>query len=186
MSDYQIFDSFFNYQIKWMYAGIETTMKKESLHTCALALSTYTEIMGGLVTGNLKEKNQSHNNYDAFLPYLGQKYVELDELVKTKYKEELQNLYNAVRSKLIHEFSLRESYGMWLSEKSDQNRIGLELITNKTEISLAIHINFHIREYYRDFKNGVIKYYTELKNYKVNQSLFGNFLKATVQNFQSS
>lgn len=75
---------------------------------------------------------------------------------------------------------------MWLSEKSDQNRIGLELITNKTEISLAIHINFHIREYYRDFKNGVIKYYTELKNYKVNQSLFGNFLTATVQNFQSS
>jgi len=94
MTDYEIFDSFFDIQVKWMYAGIEATMaKKESYHTCALILSTYTEIMGGLVTGNLrKEYGESRKNYEAFLPYLGQKYVNLDNLIKTQYPDRLRDL----------------------------------------------------------------------------------------------
>jgi hypothetical protein len=39
-----------------MFSGIEATMKKESIQTCVLALSVYTEIVGGFVTGKLREK----------------------------------------------------------------------------------------------------------------------------------
>lgn len=184
MSNYLI-DSFFDYQVKWMYAGIEATMaKKESLYTCALALSTYTEIMGGLVTGGLQDFTKPSKNYEAFLPYLGQKYIELDNLIKTQYSDRLRSLYGSVRSKLVHEFSLRESHGIWMYEKAHDDQIGLELIRNKTEIAEAIQINFRIPEYYRDFKNGVTKYYNDLKissdqpPFSPNQTLFVNFMKA--------
>ncbi|TLX83344.1 MAG: hypothetical protein E6K98_04910, partial [Thaumarchaeota archaeon] len=68
MTKLEIFDPFFNYQVKWMFAGIEGTLEKDhAAYTCALALSTYTEIMGGLVTGNLKEeRGHSKKNYEAF------------------------------------------------------------------------------------------------------------------------
>jgi len=191
MSKYEIFDLFFAHQVKYMCAGIEATMnKKESVYTCALALSTYTEIMGGLVTGKLKDKTQSHNNYDKFLPYLGQKYVELNELIKTKYKKELENLYSAVRSKLVHEFALRGSHAIFFYEKAHEDKIGIDLtvpkiIVNNTEIKGIPHINFLIPEYYRDFKTAIAKYYNDLKNWKNNQDILNNFLQATVDNFQS-
>jgi len=184
MTDYEIFDSFFDNQVKWMYAGIEATMtEKESYHTCALTLSTYTEIMGGLVTGNLrKEYGESRKNYEAFLPYLGQKYVNLDNLIKTQYPDRLKNLYSAVRSKLVHEFSLRESHMFVSYEKLHDEKIGIELLSNKVKDHEAIHINFLIPEYYRDFKNGVNKYYDDLKKWKMDETRLGNFLKSTVAN----
>ena len=166
----EIFDSFFQYQVKYMYAGIEATLKKETAHLCALALSTYTEVLGGLRTGNLKEKKESRRNYEAFLEYLGQGYVDLNEkLIQNK-----TTLYESVRSKLVHEFSPRPSYGIWVSEPND-SRIGIEYI--------GFHLNFHLREYYRDLKKGVDKYYNELKQWKENQEIFGNFLKSTVEGF---
>lgn len=185
MSKYEIFDSFFDHQVQFMYAGIEATIsKKESRYTCALVLSTYTEIMGGLVTGNLKkEYGESRKNYEAFLPYLGEKYVELDNIIKTQYQDRLRDLYSAVRSKLVHQFMLNESHMLVFREKPDENKIGIELLSNKTETMEAIHINFCIPEYYRDFKKGIQKYYEELKNWKINQNLLGNFLKATVHNY---
>lgn len=179
MTDYEIFDSFFDYQVKWMYAGIEATMaKKESYHTCALTLSTYTEIMGGLVTGKLrKELGESRKNYEAFLPYLGQKYVNLDNLIKTQYPDRLRNLYSAVRSKLVHEFSLRESHMFVSYEKLHDEKIGIELLSNRVKDYEAIQINFLIPEYYRDFKNGIDKYYDGLK--KWDETLIDNFFKST-------
>ena len=190
MSNYEIFDSFFDYQVKLMCAGIEATMtKKESLYTCALALSTYTEIMGGLVTGNLKKSTEARRNYEAFLPYLGEKYDELNNHIKTQYQNKLKNLYTAIRSKLVHEFALRESHAIWIYENAHEDRIGIELISNKIEIAEIHHINFHIPEYYRDFRNGITKYYNELKdcrNHDVfDRVILSNFLKATVNNFQS-
>ena len=187
MSNYEIFDSFFDHQVKWMYGGIEATMtKQETLHACALALSTYTEIMGGLVTGNLKESSSSGKNYNAFLHYLGQKYVDLDNLIRTHYPKKLRSLYGAVRSKLVHEFSLREQYGIFTYEKLHDDRIGIEFIINKTKIAEAIHINFYIPEYYRDFKNAITKYYSELKNWEKNPAILDNFLKATVNHYSNT
>jgi hypothetical protein len=176
MQDFGIYDLFFNYQVKWMYAGIEATMKKETGYTCALALSTYTEIMGGLVTGNLKDHRKSKQNYIAFLPYLGRKYVELEE---TLNKEKL-SLYWQVRSKLVHEFSLRESHFIIMSEQPSDDKIGIEAIFDENRI---FQLNILITEYYRDFKNGVTKYHDKLKNWRKNQTTLGNFMKAIVVNF---
>ena len=96
-----IIRSFFEREFKQMCAGIETTLKNKNYHLCALALSTYTEVFGGLVTGELKiEQGKSKSNFEAFLPFLGKKYVELnEELMKNG-----TSIYKEVRSKLVHEF----------------------------------------------------------------------------------
>lgn len=176
MQDFGIYDLFFNHQVKLMYAGIEATMKKDSLLLCALALSTYTEVMGGLVTGNLKEERHSRKNYEAFLPYLGKKYFDLNN----QLKKQNTTLYKIVRSKLVHEFSPRPSYMILISE-SEQEKIGIEVIFYENQI---VNLIINVREYYRDFKNGVTKYHNKLKNWKKKQTTFGNFLKATVLDFQ--
>lgn len=180
-----IFNQYFGSQLSWMFAGIEATMtKKESFHTCALALSTYTEIMGGLVTGNLKESGESRKNYEAFLRYLGQKYVDLDNMIKTQYPDRLKNLYSAVRSKLVHEFLLRESHFLVSYENPHDDKIGIELITNKTKLNETIQINFLIPEYYRDFKKGIENYKKHLVN---SNELFARFIHAlAIRDFSST
>lgn len=57
-----LFDQQLGIQLSWMYAGIEFTMMKESVHACALLLSTYTEVLGGFVIGNLKEPRKMREN----------------------------------------------------------------------------------------------------------------------------
>ncbi len=154
--EYQIYDSFFNHQVQAMFFGIESTMaKKESFYTCALALSTYTEVMGGLVTGKLKEEKNSRKNYHAFLHYLGQKYVELND---TLTKQKL-SLHKIVRSKLVHEFALRHSHFIINAEEPLPDRIGIEIGFFEDKI---VHVNIWIKEYYRDFKKGVEKYHEDL------------------------
>lgn len=164
----KIWEPFWHYRVQSMYDGIETLFtNKRAYHLIALALSTYTEIMGGLVTGNLKQKGKSKENYEAFLPYLGIKYVKLNE----KLIEKETSLYHAVRSKLVHEFEPRPSYMIVLSEEPLEARIGIEY--------LGDHLNFHLREYYRDFKKGVGNYKKELEDCKVNDKILEYFLKST-------
>ena len=164
-----LWDSFFYYQVTMMNDGIEILLESgKAHHLCALALVTYTEVMGGLVSGKLKKEfGASKSNFEAFLPYLGERYVKLNEEF---------NIYKDVRSKLVHEFAPRLSHGIWLAKKPLDIRIGIEY---KNE-----HLNFHLREYHRDFKKGVEKYKLKLGTYKKNPDILENFIKATVHNTQ--
>jgi len=163
-----IWDSFFLYQVNMMYEGVEILFeKKKGLQLCALALVTYTEIMGGLVTGKLKKTGASQENFEAFLPYLGQKYVK----PTGKF-----NIYKDVRSKLVHEFAPRPGHGIFLSEKPENEKIGLEYTND--------FLKFNLQEYFRDFKIGVEKYKKKLENWKKNDKILENFIKATVHNAQ--
>ena len=135
------FNQFLGMPLSIMYFGIESTMKKESIHACALLLSTYTEVLGGLITGNLHDNHSMRDNYEKFLEYLGEHYVVLNE----KY-----DLYSNVRSKLVHEFAPRPSYMILISDVPNSNTFGIE-VTNG-------HLNINLREYYRDFKNGIDNY----------------------------
>ncbi|MGI0073952.1 MAG: hypothetical protein ACREA3_09085 [Nitrosotalea sp.] len=173
-----IYDLFFQYQVRGMITGIEVTIDKKLHHLSALALSAYTEVMGGLVTGNLKKKGYSRKNYEAFLPYLGDKYVDLNNQLKSRKT----SLHEMVRNKLVHEFSPRPSYGIFISE-SEQEKIGIEVNFDQNQIPILI---IGVREYYRDFKNGTEKYYDDLEisasqpPFSEGHILFDNFCNAVV------
>lgn len=164
-----LWDSFFHFQISMMCDGIEILLNQgKAHHLCALGLVTYTEVMGGLVTGDLKKEfGSSGSNFEAFLPLLGEKYVKLNKQF---------DIYKDLRSKLVHEFSPRMSHGIWIMEKPLDIRIGLEYRNE--------HLNFYLQEYFRDFKNGLEKYRKLLENWKEDEQILGNFIKATVNNAQ--
>ncbi|HJU13636.1 MAG TPA: hypothetical protein VJ792_04195 [Candidatus Nitrosotalea sp.] len=153
----QLFDKHFGRQLKSMYEAIDAMLDLKIAHPCALLLSTYTEVMGGLVTGKLKDAKAMRGNYEAFLQYLGASYVELHR----KY-----DLYKHVRNKLVHEFSPRPSYIIWINTQIS-DKPGIEIMDG--------HLNIYLREYYRDFKAGVEKY---KEGFNLNPTLINNFQTA--------
>lgn len=145
-----------------MYASINSTMNKDSRKSCALLLSVYTEILGGFVTGNLKDKTKMRSNYEAFLPYLGTEYLEFHKK---------HDVYSRIRNGLVHEFGPKKQYVIWLTEEPSRE-IGFEYVQ---EMDL---IHFRLQEYFRDFKRGVESYYIQLVEEK-RVDLIEKFLYAT-------
>jgi hypothetical protein len=133
----------------------------------ALGLSSYTEILGGMVTGNLKVPKNAKRNYDAFLSYMGPHYVDLNKRV---------DIYNRVRCGLVHEYIIKGD-GMVSMALQDGNHNletmpGIFYIEPGKKVSFTGNegtiefqgntIVFAIRNYLRDFEIGCSKYYDEL------------------------
>ena len=143
-------DVFFReYVFGYMYNDIERAIKEAKANfLVALGLSVYTEVMGGLVTGHLKDSGWSKKNYKAFLPYLGSQYVALDERL---------NLFRRVRCGLVHEFFVK-GHAMIATTFSDDKLPGI-VYTERHD-----HLTIAVEHYFRDFKNGVQQYHDELKS----------------------
>lgn len=132
----------------------------------ALGLSVYTEVMGGLVTGQLKNPKMSGANYKEFLKYMGSYYVNLDKQI---------NLYKRVRCGLAHEYFIKGPHivARELVQDGSLDDVPGILVSSKTA-KLAIQteegptelpedtVAFGIRNYFRDFEQAVEKYYADL------------------------
>lgn len=92
-----------------------------------------------------------------------------------EYPDRLEHLFGAIRSKLVHEFALRESHLVVNAKKIRDDKIGIELWSQKTETAEMIHFNILPSEYYRDFKQGVENYTKALGK---SDELLGKFLYA--------
>lgn len=159
-------DYFFNeYVYGFIFSDIDNAIEKAKANfLVALGLSTYTEVMGGLVTGHLQDSGKSKSNYQAFLPYLGQPYVDLDKKI---------DLYKRVRCGLVHEYFIKGPHAMIALRFDDAKYPGI-VYTEKLN-----HITIAIEHYFRDFKSGVESYYDSLK--KGEATLIENFVKATAR-----
>ena len=87
-------DFFKEYIFGFMLGDIKVAIENGLNFLAALGLMEYTEILGGLVTGNLRKKGNAKKNFIAFLSYMGQYYIDLDAEI---------NLYEKVRCGLSHE-----------------------------------------------------------------------------------
>jgi len=131
-----------------MYHSIDALLKRETRISCALLLATYTEIMGGLMTGDLlKEFGYSKSNFDHFINLMGHEYQEVNEKV---------NLHKRLRSGLVHEFAPKKQFIVWLSEKAVDGKPGVAYYDGSDIL------NVNLNEYYRDWKKVVEDYYHEL------------------------
>jgi hypothetical protein len=179
-------ETYFDPYRRLIYDGIEATLTRKAIHTCALALSVYTEIMGGFVSGNLREDKQSRNNYDAFLPFLGTSYVEANkQLISRK-----TYLHKEVRSKLVHEFTPRSLHSFQFNDPIS-DKAGIEYAAYGDppvqEVRGGVptlmvqpqrHLIFRVREYYRDFQKAVDNYRPKLDDQNGDRRLLVNFIKA--------
>lgn len=140
-------DGFFReYVFGFMYNDVERAIKTGTNFLVALGLSVYTEVMGGLVTGHLKDPRWSRRNYEAFLPYLGDYYKNLHKQI---------DLFKRVRCGLVHEYFVKGS-----------SIIAVGFIPESTPGVVFEDgvIKFAVEFYFRDFKAGVQKYYDKLKS----------------------
>ncbi len=161
---------FFDQYVRgFMAHDIESANNQGANFLVALGLSIYTEVMGGLVTGALKQRGRSKSNYEAFLPFLGQYYVNLDKKV---------GLYDRVRCGLAHGYFIKgpnNSIVRTLVDRngspdnvpgilySDPSAPLTALIDSAQPVNVpAGTIIFGTRNYFRDFMGGVEQYHDQL------------------------
>jgi hypothetical protein len=131
----------------FMYNDIRRTIDLAKANfLAALGLSVYTEVMGGLVTGHLRNAHSSRKNYEAFLPFLGKDYVALHKQI---------DLYERVRCGLVHQYFVKGR--AMIAVKSIRRSASGIVYTSKFD-----HICIYLERYFEDFKNGVQRYHSIL------------------------
>ena len=139
-----------------MKGDLKNALQAHTDHLAALGLAVCTEVLGGLLTGELREERKSKSNFKAFLKYMGNEYF--------KYADQL---YNTVRCGLVHEYFLREEPPAKLLSKYWAVRGVFE-----EEGKLFLHLP----TYFHDLFESAEKYYQELKSR--NNDLISKFNKA--------
>ena len=137
-----------------MYNDIRRTIDKAKANfLVALGLFSYTEIMGGFVTGHLRDFRWSKRNFEAFLPYLGTYYNNLNQQI---------DLYTRVRCGLVHEYFIKGRFMIAIKCMhaciDQENRRGVYYDRKLDHIIVAVE------NYFQDFKAGVQRFYEILKS----------------------
>jgi hypothetical protein len=131
-----------------LYEAVDATLKESTKYSCALLLAAYTEMLGGVVSGNLLKKYHGRQNFSSFLEYMGNVYSEINDRI---------DVSDYMRNGLIHEFEPKKRYTIEISDDDSGNKVGIEYHEN-----LKI-LRINLREYYRDFKKGVDKFHDEVQ-----------------------
>lgn len=98
---------FDEYIFGFMRNDIDAAIRGKANFLAALGLVSYTEVLGGLVTGNAGKRGCAAENFRAFLPYLGSDYQALE----TKGVD----LYDTVRCGLVHQYFIKGGATIWMN-----------------------------------------------------------------------
>lgn len=95
------------YVFGFMKHDVEAAISGQANFLAALGLATYSEVLGALKLGTIRDKGGNQQKFEAFLPYLGAAYVQLDLQMKSggRFKN---GLYEVVRSGLVHEYFIKQ------------------------------------------------------------------------------
>jgi hypothetical protein len=169
-------DFFKEYVFGFMFHNIETAISAKASFLAALGLLECTEIMGGLVTGNLQDRSKARENFDAFVPYLGRDYGELKTKLKPRKKGEPGCLYDRMRCGLAHGYftkgakkTIYMTHHMTRHKKPEACGIAY---TEEDD-----HIELVVVKYFCDFRKAVENYRSQLISEK-NTNLLNTFRKA--------
>lgn len=124
-----------------MFHDIDACIDKQVDFVVALALSSYTEVLGGIVNGTLTNIPDNKTNYLSFLS-------------RMKYSpEECEKYYYLVRCGLVHQYFVK-----------NKSQIGND-IGNKRGIEVHDgYIYFDTRKYYNELREAFDEYLTQLKD----------------------
>lgn len=157
----QIHNFFKEYIFGFMFHDINTAIDGKANFLAALGLMEYTEIIGGFVTGELRKKKSPKKNFNAFLPYLGQFYIDIDKEIV---------LYERIRCGLAHEYFIKGSATIWMSS---DNPLSGGIIYEKDKD----WVHFVVTKYFEDFKSAVEIYHGQLV-FEKNKDLISKFSEA--------
>jgi hypothetical protein len=171
-SNWHIADFFYTYINGFIYNDVERCIKAEANHVVALALLSYTEFIGGLISGNLGKKGHAEENFGRALEYFPEEYRKIDSSIQLQYFDRGKpithptGIYNIFRCGLVHEYFIKGH--VLIHNNPDghaDEHIGIlrkeHIIEFPAEIGLppypSIYLEFHANEFFRDFKSAVAK-----------------------------
>lgn len=135
---------FDEYVFGFMRSDIDAGIRGNANYLCALGLVSYTEMLGGLVTGNLAQRRQSGPNFRAFLRYLGPEYEEI--------QSKGIDIYDVVRCGLVHQYFIKGGPPVWMHAISPCGIIS----------SPGGPTHFIVQAYRDDFFAGATRYRNDL------------------------
>ncbi len=153
----------------FIYHDIERCIEARANYIVALALLSYTEYIGGLISGNLGLNGKRRDNFNEALEYFPEKekYQEIDSKLKIEYIDEKgqtksdTGIYSLFRCGMIHEYFIKAFSATKVNNNPDgycrDDRIGIQIETaaNDSDKRLVFYTN----EYFRDFRLAVDKLY---------------------------
>jgi hypothetical protein len=137
-------------------------------YLAALGLSAYTEHVGGLYCGDLRN-GRSRRNYICFID----KFFPADYMGVNTDLEKLGGLYGVIRSGLAHEYFIKTVSKIEIDNPAGQS-LTCGITYNKNSNPQIV---FYVKQYFEDFNNAFEKYYDQLKN-DTSGSLLKNFENA--------
>jgi hypothetical protein len=170
--EWQIIDYFKQFIYGSICHDIEQCIKCGVNYVVALALLSYTEYLGGLISGNLGLKNKSECNFREALNYFPEEYRNTDSTLEFKWTDENgkthteKGIYGIFRCGLVHEYFIKDFATVYNDPSGNtENHIGVvkaeRLIEWPKEHNIPPYKNkvleFYTNEYFRDFKSAVGK-----------------------------
>ena len=169
-------DHFDEFIFGFIYHDIDRCIRARANYVVALALLSYTEYLGGLISGNLgsKHKGIPSSNFKKALKYFPNEYDSIDLALKIEYPDKSgkiqkdNGIYGVFRCGLVHEYFVK---GLaTINNNPDGHavgvRIGIEIKAIPPEDPLykvsQKRLLFRTNEYFRDFKLAAEKIYQEL------------------------
>jgi hypothetical protein len=142
-----ILHTFDEYVFGFMRSDINAAMRGNANFLAALGLVSYTEVLGGLRTGKLGLIGKSQHNFNAFLCYMGDEYMQFQ-------KKDI-NIYDVVRCGLVHNYFIKGDATIWMHAGTGSNTRGIVASPNGTT-------HFFVNVYRDDFFAGATKYRDEI------------------------
>ncbi len=170
-SVWHIADFIHTYIEGFIYNDIERCIKAEASHVVALALLSYTEFIGGLISGNLGKNGSATENFRRALKLFPEEYGKVDSSIQLQYvdKGKLRTrktgIYEVFRCGLVHEYFIKGHALIYNNpDGHTDEHIGIlikEELIEFPETGLdpypSRYLEFHTNEYFRDFKLAVGK-----------------------------
>jgi len=109
-SKWQIIDYFHQFLFGFIYHDIERCIEAKANYVVALALLSYTEYIGGLISGNLGLKYKAKDNFDKALEYFPDEYRNINSTIQIEYEDDKGNIktdtgiYSLYRCGMVHEY----------------------------------------------------------------------------------
>ena len=161
----------------FMVNDIQAAIDGRANFLAALGLLDYTEILGGIVSGNLISPPKGwskENNFKAFLPYLDKPYQSSRKEPYQDLEKQLKTgIYGKVRSGLVHQYLLNQPGEIRMTERP-VDECGIRVDPNSS-------ITFVVQRYFCDFRSGLTEYKEDLLA-RQDQSLLDAISRIPMQN----
>jgi hypothetical protein len=147
---------FDQYVTGFIFTDIERSIRARTNFLTALGLMSYTEFIGGLMSGNAGQRGHAERNFYEAYNRLGPTYVRFDRQVMRRFrnlKTKPRNVYDIVRCGLVHEYFIKKNFV--IARRRKRRRAPGVGWSGK----LLVVAN---RNYFNDFKEMCLAYRQEL------------------------